>query len=56
MNQLIEGRKLMAKMMKQLGKGKMPALPGAPQGQNGPTRSATKKKKKSKRKKSRSRR
>jgi len=55
-NQLLEGRKQMAKMMKQLGKGKMPALPGAPQGQNGPTRSATKKKKKSKRKKSRSRR
>jgi signal recognition particle subunit SRP54 len=54
-NQLLEARKQMAKMMKQLGKGKMPALPGAPQGQNGPTRSATKKKK-SKRKKSRSRR
>ncbi len=55
-NSLLEARKQMAKMMKQLGKGKMPALPGAPQGQNGPTRSATKKKKKSKRKKSRSRR
>jgi signal recognition particle subunit SRP54 len=54
-NQLLEARKQMAKMMKQLGKGKMPALPGAPQGQNGPRRSATKKKK-SKRKKSRSRR
>jgi signal recognition particle subunit SRP54 len=54
-NQLLEARKQMAKMMKQLGKGKMPALPGAPQGQNGPGRSATKKKK-SKRKKSRSRR
>ena len=54
-NQLLEARKQMAKMMKQLGKGKMPALPGAPQVQNGPTRSATKKKK-SKRKKSRSRR
>jgi signal recognition particle subunit SRP54 len=54
-NQLLAARKQMAKMMKQLGKGKMPALPGAPQGQNGPTRSATKKKK-SKRKKSRSRR
>jgi len=54
-NQLIEGRKQMAKMMKQLGKGKMPALPGQPQGQNGPGRSATKKKK-SKRKKSKSRR
>ena len=54
-NSLLEARKQMAKMMKQLGKGKMPALPGAPQGQNGQTRSATKKKK-SKRKKSRSRR
>jgi len=54
-NQLLEARKQMAKMMKQLGKGKMPALPGQPQGQNGPTRSATKKKK-SKRKKSKSRR
>jgi signal recognition particle subunit SRP54 len=52
-NQLLEGRKQMAKMMKQLGKGKMPALPGQPQGQNGPGRSATKKKK-SKRKKSKS--
>ncbi len=54
-NQLLAARKQMAKMMKQLGKGKMPALPGAPPVQNGPTRSATKKKK-SKRKKSRSRR
>jgi signal recognition particle subunit SRP54 len=54
-NQLLEARKQMAKMMKQLGKGKMPALPGAPQGQNVPSRSATKKKK-SKRKKSKSRR
>jgi signal recognition particle subunit SRP54 len=53
-NQLLEARKQMAKMMKQLGKGKMPALPGQPV-QNGPSRSATKKKK-SKRKKSRSRR
>jgi signal recognition particle subunit SRP54 len=54
-NQLLEARKQMAKMMKQLGKGKMPALPGQPQGQNGPTRSATKKKK-NKRKKPKSRR
>src|SRR4030095_10563815 len=57
-NQLLAARKQMAKMMKQLGKGKMPALPGlpgAPPGQNGPTRSTTKKKK-SKRKKSKSRR
>ena len=29
MNQLIEGRKQMAKMMKAMGSGKMPALPGA---------------------------
>jgi signal recognition particle subunit SRP54 len=55
-NQLLEARKQMAKMMKQLGKGKMPGLPQL-QGQNGPpVRSATKKKKKGKRKKSRSRR
>jgi signal recognition particle subunit SRP54 len=54
-NGLLEARKQMAKMMKAMGKGKMPALPGAPQGQNGPGRSATKKKK-SKRKKSKSRR
>jgi signal recognition particle subunit SRP54 len=54
-NQLLEARKQMAKMMKQMGKGKMPALPGQSQPQNGPGRSATKKKK-SKRKKSKSRR
>jgi signal recognition particle subunit SRP54 len=53
-NQLLDARKQMAKVMKQLGKGKLPALPGALPGQNGPTRSATKKKK-SKRKKSKSR-
>jgi signal recognition particle subunit SRP54 len=55
-NQLLEARKQMAKMMKQLGKGKMPALPGMVPGQNGPApaRSATKKRK-SKRKKSKSR-
>ena len=34
-NQLLEARKQMAKMMKQLGKGKMPALPGQLPGQNG---------------------
>src|SRR5689334_13967688 len=56
-NQLLEARKQMAKMMKQLGKGKMPALPGAPQAQNGPGRpSATKKRKSKRKKKSRSRR
>jgi signal recognition particle subunit SRP54 len=55
-NQLLEGRKQMAKMMKQLGKGKMPAMPGQLEGQNGPTRSATKKKKAKRKKRSRSRR
>jgi len=57
-NQLLEARKQMAKMMKQLGKGKMPALPGQAAGQNVPTRSATKKKrtKRKKQKRSRSRR
>ncbi len=56
-NQLLEARKQMAKMMKQLGKGKMPGLPQL-QAQNGPapTRSATKKKKSKRKKKSRSRR
>jgi signal recognition particle subunit SRP54 len=58
-NQLLAARKQMAKMMKQLGKGKMPALPGMegmPQGQNGPTRSATKKRKSKRKKKSKPRR
>ena len=55
-NQLLEARKQMAKMMKQLGKGKMPALPGMPQAQNGPGRPSATKKRKSKRKKSKSRR
>jgi signal recognition particle subunit SRP54 len=55
-NQLLEARKQMAKMMKQLGKGKMPALPGQPQVQNGPGRTSKSKRKKKKSKKSRSRR
>jgi signal recognition particle subunit SRP54 len=58
-NQLLEARKQMAKMMKQIGKGKLPALPGQPglpQGQNGPSRSATKKRKSKRKKKSKSRR
>jgi signal recognition particle subunit SRP54 len=55
-NQLLEARKQMAKMMKQLGKGKMPALPGQPQVQNGPGRTSKTRKKKKKSKKSRSRR
>ena len=54
-NQLLEARKQMAKMMKQMGKGKMPALPGQPQVQNGPARKSKSKRKK-KSKKSRSRR
>jgi signal recognition particle subunit SRP54 len=54
-NQLLEARKQMAKMIKQLGKGKMPGLPQL-QAQNGPSRSATKKKKSKRKKKSRSRR
>jgi signal recognition particle subunit SRP54 len=53
-NQLLEARKQMAKMMKQIGKGKMPALPGQPQLQNGPARPSKSKRKK--KKKSRSRR
>jgi signal recognition particle subunit SRP54 len=51
-NGLLEARKQMAKMMKQLGKGKFPALPGQP-GQNGPARSATKKKKAKRKKRTR---
>jgi signal recognition particle subunit SRP54 len=35
-NRLMAARKQMEKMMKQLGKGKMPALPGMPAGPNGP--------------------
>jgi signal recognition particle subunit SRP54 len=53
-NQLLEARKQMAKVMKQMGKGKMPSLPGQPQMQNGPARSSKSKRKK--KKKSRSRR
>jgi signal recognition particle subunit SRP54 len=52
-NQLLEARKQMAKMMKQLGKGKMPALPGQPAGHNGPSRSSTKKRKSKRKKKTR---
>jgi signal recognition particle subunit SRP54 len=57
-NQLLMARKQMAKMMKQIGKGKMPALPGQPEGFNGPgpSRSATKKRKSKRKKKSKSRR
>jgi signal recognition particle subunit SRP54 len=55
-NQLLEARKQMAKMMKQLGKGKMPGLPAELRAQNGPTRSATKKKKSKRKKRSKPRR
>src|SRR3954466_7525052 len=55
-NQLIEGRKQMAKMMKAMGSGKMPALPGAaptmPSGKPRPSatrKSSSKRKKKAKR-------
>ncbi|MGI8421145.1 MAG: signal recognition particle protein [Gaiellaceae bacterium] len=51
-NQLLEARKQMAKMMKQMGKGKMPSLPGqstAPQAQT-QARSVSSRKKKAKRK------
>jgi signal recognition particle subunit SRP54 len=54
-NQLLEARKQMARMVKQLGKGKMPALPGQPV-QNGPARSATKKRKSKRKNKKRTRR
>jgi signal recognition particle subunit SRP54 len=45
-NQLMEARKMMERMMKQMGKGKMPALPGIGDlgaGGGAPTRSATRK-------------
>ncbi len=44
-NQLLEGRKMMERMLKNLGKGKLPSLPGAPASARGAT-----KRKKSKRK------
>jgi signal recognition particle subunit SRP54 len=52
-NQLIEGRKQMAKMMKQMGSGKMPALPGGmqmPGAANGAARPSATRKSKNKRK------
>src|SRR6476659_3090441 len=56
-NQLLEARKQMAKVMKQMKSGKMPALPGleAPGAPNG-ARAATARKTKSKRKKKKARR
>jgi hypothetical protein len=58
-NQLLEARKMMERVMKQMGKGKMPTLPGlslpglgdgVPGAPPQARRSATKKKKKNKRK------
>jgi signal recognition particle subunit SRP54 len=56
-NQLLEARKQMAKVMKQMQSGKMPSLPGlgAPAPPNG-ERAATARKTKSKRKKKKARR
>jgi len=45
-NQLLEGRKQMAKMMKMMGSGKMPQIPGQ---QPARRKSATKKRKKARR-------
>jgi signal recognition particle subunit SRP54 len=51
-NQLIEGRKQMAKMMKMMGSGKMPSLPGTmPQAPSGKPRPSATRKSSSKRKK-----
>jgi signal recognition particle subunit SRP54 len=51
-NQLIEGRKQMAKMMKAMGSGKMPSLPGTmPQASSGKPRPSATRKPASKRKK-----
>jgi signal recognition particle subunit SRP54 len=54
-NQLLQARKAMAQMMKQMGKGKMPALPGMQMpgmpGANGAPRPSATRKSKSKRKK-----
>jgi signal recognition particle subunit SRP54 len=56
-NQLIEGRKQMAKMMKAMGSGKMPALPGAaPTMPTGKPRPSATRKAASKRKKKKARR
>jgi signal recognition particle GTPase len=41
-NQLLEARKQMERMMKQMGRGKMPGLPAA-EGATGSVRSATRK-------------
>jgi signal recognition particle subunit SRP54 len=51
-NQLLEGRKVMAKLMKQMASGKLPALPGQapPLGTNGAPRPSATRKSKNKRK------
>jgi signal recognition particle subunit SRP54 len=51
-NRLLEGRKEMEKMMKSMGKGKLPQLPGAPEA-TAPQRKATKSNKRKKRSKTR---
>ena len=51
-NRLLEGRKEMEKVMKSMGKGKVPQLPGAPAAQT-PKRKATKSNKRKKRSKTR---
>jgi signal recognition particle subunit SRP54 len=51
-NRLLEGRKEMEKLMKSMGKGKLPQLPGAPAAQ-APQRKATKSNKRKKRSKTR---
>jgi signal recognition particle subunit SRP54 len=55
-NQLLEARKQMAKLMKQLKSGKMPSLPGPAQPAANGERAATARKTKSKRKKKKARR
>ncbi len=64
-NRLLEARKMMEKMLKQMGKGKMPSLPGmegigdavgapaAPQAQSPQAKRAAERRKKNKRKASR---
>ena len=51
-NRLLEGRKEMEKLMKSMGKGKLPQLPGAPAAPT-PQRKATKSNKRKKRSKTR---
>jgi signal recognition particle subunit SRP54 len=55
-NQLLEGRKQMEKMMKQMGKGKLPAMPGQAPAAAVPGRSATRKPSSTRKRKKKSRR